>query len=62
MPFLLQVMPARSSACSATLAGHLLRPQIDQHQMGVGAARDDVETALVQRLGERLRVVDHARA
>ena len=43
MPFLLQVMWARSSAASATLPVSRFGPQIDQHQMGVGAAGDDIE-------------------
>ena len=43
MPFLLQVMRARPSAASATLPVSFLRPQIDQHQMRVGAARNDIE-------------------
>ena len=46
MPFLLQVMCARPSACLGDVAGELLRPQVDQHQMRVGAARDEVEAAL----------------
>ncbi len=58
MPFLLQVMPARSSAASAIVPGQLLRPEIDQHQMRIGAARDDREPAFDQRLGERLGVRD----
>ena len=43
MPFLLQVMWARPSATFGHLAGQALRPQIDQHQVGVGAAGDDIE-------------------
>ena len=40
----------------------LLGPQIDQHQMRVGAAGDDVEPFGLQRLGQHLRVLDHALA
>ena len=43
MPFLLQVMSARPSAFSARLPVSALRPQVDQHQVVVGAAGDDVE-------------------
>jgi hypothetical protein len=38
------------------LAGQALRPQVGQHQMGVGAARDDVQTTLDQGFGQRLGV------
>ncbi|MPL75491.1 hypothetical protein SDC9_21315 [bioreactor metagenome] len=38
------------------IALHALRAQVDQHHMGVGAAGDDVEAALHQLVGERLRV------
>ena len=41
------------------LAGELLRPQIDQHQMRVGAAGDDVEAVRLQMLGQRLGVLHH---
>ena len=41
-------------------AGELLGPEIDQHQMGVGAAGDERDAALDQGLAERLGVVDHA--
>ena len=42
------------------LAGELLGPEVDQHQMGVGAAGDERDAALDQGLAERLGVVDHA--
>ena len=45
MPFLLQVMWARPSAASATLPVRRFGPQIDQHQMVVGAAGDDLAAA-----------------
>ena len=60
MPFLLQVMWARPSAISATLPVRFFAPQIDQHQMRVGAAGDDIETAVLQGLGQRLGILDHA--
>ena len=41
------------------LAGQLFRPQIDQHQMVVGAARDQRIAARQDRRGERLGVGDH---
>ena len=41
MPFLLQVIAARSSASSASLPVTPSGRQVDQHQMRVGAARDD---------------------
>ena len=40
------------------LAGQLLRPQVDQHQVRVGAAGDDVEPLGLQRFGQRLGVLD----
>ncbi len=40
------------------LAGEALRPQVDQHQMGVGAAGDDVAAARLQGLGKHLGVLD----
>ena len=58
MPFLLQVMPARSSALLGVAAGQPQRPQIDQHQMRVGAAGDDRQPALGERRGQRLGVLD----
>ena len=45
MPFLLQVMCGAAERRLRHFAGETLRPQVDQHQMGVGAARDDVEAA-----------------
>ncbi len=41
------------------LARQVLGPQVDQHQVGVGAAGDDREAAFDQGLGERLGVGDH---
>ena len=61
MPFLLQVMLRAAERGLGVLAGHALRAQVDEHQVGVGAAGDDVEAALHQRLGERLRVPDDLR-
>ena len=57
MPFLLQVSPARTSAFSETLPLQPLRAQVDQHQVVVGAARDDVEAEALQLLGERAGVL-----
>ena len=48
MAFLLTVMPASSSACVGVLAGEALVAEVDQHQVVVGAAGDDAETALRQ--------------
>ena len=36
-----------------------LRPEVDQHQMVVGAAGDDVEALGTQRLRQRLGILDH---
>ena len=33
--------------------------QVDQHHMRIGAASDDIQTALHQLIGQRLRVLDH---
>ena len=41
--FLLQVIPARSSASCATLPVTPNGPQVDEHQVVVGAARHDAE-------------------
>ena len=41
------------------LPGEVLGPEIDQHQVGVGAAGHDGEAALDQRLRQRLGVVHH---
>ena len=41
------------------LAGELLRAQIDQHQVVVGAAGDDIEAARQQRFRQRLGIVHH---
>ena len=43
-PFLLQVMPARSSALLGGVALDALGPQVDQHQVVVGAAGDDAHS------------------
>src|SRR3546814_6236446 len=39
------------------LAGGVLLAKIDQHQVVIGAAGDDIETAGHQRFGERLGVL-----
>src|SRR5580704_2903735 len=39
-------------------AGRLLGPQIDQHDVAVGAARDDFQAAFAERRGQRARIVD----
>ena len=41
MPFLLQVMSARSEHVLGLLAGEALRAQVDQHHVVFGAAGDD---------------------
>ena len=43
--FLFTVIAARSSAFSADLAGEALVAQVDEHQVVVGAAGDDLEAA-----------------
>ena len=58
MLFLLAVMPARSSTFSADTPVAFFGPQVDQHDVAVGAARDDVEAALGQRRGQRAGIVD----
>ena len=40
------------------LAGQPLRPQIDQHQMRIGAAGDDIEAGAFQRIGQHFGVLD----
>jgi hypothetical protein len=61
MPFLLQVISARSSVCSPALpVVHFLGPQIHQHQMAVRAARNDRKAVLNQSRRQRLRVVQRA--
>ena len=57
-PFLLQVIAARSSALVGVLAGNAERAQVDQREMGVGAARDEVGAALLQAAGKRLGIGD----
>ena len=56
--FLFIVMPASSRVIWADLAGQLgvERLQVDDHQVVVGAARDEAEPLPHQRLGERRRV------
>src|SRR4051812_5248739 len=39
-------------------AGRLLRTEVDQHDVAVGPARDDLEAALGQRRGVRACIVD----
>ncbi len=51
-------MLARPSACSGTLAGGVLGAEIDQHQMIVRAARDDIEPILHQRRRQRAGIGD----
>ena len=59
--FLLTVMPAASSACSAILPVTPLRGDVDEHQVIVGAAGDEAEAGRLQLLGQRLGVGDHLR-
>src|SRR6478735_1789971 len=40
-------------------AGHFLGPEVDQHQVVVGSARDDPQAMLLEARGERLGVLDH---
>ena len=42
------------------LAEDLDRREIEQHHVGVGAARDNPDAVFVDRAGERTRVLDHA--
>ena len=56
--FLLTVMPQRSSACFGQLAADAERRDVDQHQVIVGAAADQLQAAGEQRFGQRLGVVD----
>ena len=56
--FLLTVMPQRSSASLGQLAADAQRRDVDQHQVIVGAAADQLQAAGQQRLGQRLGVVD----
>lgn len=58
MAFLLQVSPARSSAISAALPVTPFGPQIDQHHMAVGPARDDPQPTGHQRIGQHAGVGD----
>ena len=59
-PFLLQVMPARSRLSSASLPVRPERTKVDERQVGVGAAGDEVGAALLEPIGERLGVRDDA--
>src|SRR4029453_3095612 len=43
------------------LAGPLSRAEVELQEMRVGAAGEDVETAVDQRLGEGVRVAAHLR-
>ena len=56
--FLFTVMPASCSAFSASLAGDALGEDVHQHQVSVGAAGNDVEALVGQRLRQRLGVGD----
>ena len=58
MPFLLQVMRGADQRLLRHVALQALRPEIDQHQVVVGAAGDDVEALGAQRLRQRLGVLD----
>jgi hypothetical protein len=58
MPFLLQVICGAAERRFRGLAGQPSSAQVDQHQMGVGAAGDDVEAAFAQRFGQRLGIGD----
>ena len=62
MPFLLQVMPARPRLTSASRPVSRFGPQIDQHQMRVGPAGDDVEPASTQGCRQHLGVLDNVLA
>ena len=59
MPFLLAVICTASSASLRVAPGHAEGAHVHQHQVVVGAARDQAEALLGQRGGQRLRVVDH---
>ena len=41
------------------LAGEILGPEVHQHEVGVGSARDDGKAALDQRAGQSLGVLHH---
>jgi hypothetical protein len=56
--FLFTVMPASPSAFSASLPSMPLAEDIDQHQVRVGAAGDDAEAFVGQRLRQHLGVGD----
>ena len=51
--FLLQVIPARSSASCATLPVTPNGPEVDEHEVVVGAARHDAEALVGEAVGER---------
>ena len=50
--FLLHVMPGAVECLLRDLAGHAERPEVDEHQVVVGAARHDAE-ALARRARRR---------
>ena len=52
--FLLTVMPASSQRVLGLAAQHALGEHIDQHQVRVGAAGDDAEALVHQRLRQHL--------
>ena len=56
--FLLTVMPQRVERLLGQLAADAQRRHVDQHQVIVGAAADELQAAGEQRLGQRLGVVD----
>ena len=57
--FLLTVMCARAERRLGVLAGDLLRAQVDQEHVGVGAAGHDAQAALLQHLRQHARVLEH---
>ena len=54
--FLLHVIAGAVERLLRDLAGDAERPQVDQHQVVVGAARHDAEALVGERVGERARV------
>ncbi len=58
MVFLLTVMPARSRISEASLPVMLMRAQIDEHEVVVGAAADEAVAVMDELGGEGLGVDD----
>ena len=56
--FLLMVMPTSSSRLLGVLAGDAGGTQVDEHEVVVGAARDEPQAALDHRGAHRLGVDD----